>query len=232
MPQSLQPANFPVDPKMGGHAELTDTLGAEIDDLFSMDAMPAMESADVQYPDEILPPEAIQPVDDELADDFIEAQLSTKRGLMPALSDSDETSGFDEDAEPLDLPIQSDLAEQLDFLFSDTALDGNSALTFSALDSNELETALEGEEEPVAALADVDQTIELDTVEIALSGAADPMDQSDFDIGIEETEIDPNSLAIQSQLDSFFADIDEGSATTIATPQETVEENRTISFLQ
>ncbi len=218
-----QPANFPVDPKMGGHAELTDTLGAEIDDLFSMDAMPAMESADVQYPDEILPPEAIQPVDDELADDLIEAQLSTKRGLMPALSDSDETSGFDEDAEPLDLPIQSDLAEQLDFLFSDTALDGNSALTFSALDSNELEIALEREEEPVAALADVDQTIEPDTVEIALSGAADPMDQSDFDIGIEETGIDPNSLAIQSQLDSFFADIDEGSATTIATPQEAVE---------
>jgi pilus assembly protein FimV len=201
--------------------ESTDSFEAEIDSLFAMDSLPAMESADVQYPDEVLPPDAIQPVVDELADDFIESHLSSKRGLMPALSDADETAGFDENAEPFDLPTQSDLAEQLDFLFTESEAEVESAITFSALDSSELEMVIDEGDEPVAALADLDQEeVDQDDVEIALSGAEEPAFQRELEI---ETETDPNSLEIQNKLDSFF-DLDEEPVETVSTPQAAVEE--------
>lgn len=201
--------------------ESTDSFEAEIDSLFAMDSLPAMESADVQYPDEVLPPDAIQPVVDELADDFIESHLSSKRGLMPALSDADETAGFDENAEPFDLPTQSDLAEQLDFLFTESEAEGESAITFSALDSSELEMVIDEGDEPIAALADLDQEkIEQDDVEIALSGAEEPVFQRELEI---ESETDPNSLEIQNKLDSFF-DLDDEPVETVTTPQAAVEE--------
>jgi len=201
-----------------------DTLEAEIDTFFAMDSMPAMESADVQYPDEVLPPEAIQPVDDELADDFIESHLSTKRGLRPALSDADETSGFDENAEPLDLPTQSDLAEQLDFLFAESEAAGESAVTFSALDSTELEMAIDTEEEPIAALADVDLEIEQGGVAAALSGTEEPAAEVAVSMESEAAEVDQSSLEIQTKLDSFFADIDEEPVATSPAPQTEVDE--------
>lgn len=202
--------------------ESTDSFEAEIDSLFAMDSLPAMESADVQYPDEVLPPDAIQPVVDELADDFIESHLSSKRGLMPALSDADETAGFDENAEPFDLPTQSDLAEQLDFLFTESEAEGESAITFSALDSSELEMVIDEGDEPVAALTDdLDQEeVEQDDVEIALSGAEEPVFQRELEV---ETETDPNSLEIQNKLDSFF-DLEEEPVETVTTPQAAVEE--------
>lgn len=199
----------------------TDSFEAEIDSFFAMDSLPAMESADVQYPDEVLPPDAIQPVADELADDFIESHLSSKRGLMPALSDADETAGFDENAEPFDLPTQSDLAEQLDFLFTESEAEGESALTVSALDSSELEMVIDEDNAPVAALADLDrEEVEQDDVEMALSGAEEPVFQRELDI---EAETDPNALEIQNKLDSFF-DLEEEPVGTVTTPQTAVEE--------
>ncbi len=167
--------------------DATGNLEAEIDTFFAIDSMPAMESADVQYPDEVLPPDAIHPVDDELADDFIEAHLSSKRGLMPALSDADESSGFDENEELLDVRAQSDLADQLDFLFADAEGDDDSSVTFSALDSTDLELAIDNEEEledeeapafslkddieeleegPIAALTAMDEAIEEGTAAV------------------------------------------------------------------
>jgi pilus assembly protein FimV len=201
----------------------TDNLEAEIDTFFTMDAMPAMESADVQYPDEVLPPDAIQPVDDELADDFIESQLSSKRGLMPALSDADETSGFDENAQPFDMPTQSDLSEQLDFLFADA--EAESALSFSALDSTDLELAIGDEEEPIAAIAEADAADdEQDTVEAALSDAEEPEEQTPFAIKAEKAELDLDSLDIQNKLDSFFAESAEEPEEAVASPQTEVDE--------
>ena len=164
-------------------AASTEDLAAELDTLFATEAIPAMESADVHYPDEVLPPEAIHPVDDELADDFIESSLSSKRGLTPALADANETSGFDASAEPLDLPTQSDLAEQLDFLFADTGT----------------------EEESLADLAG--NEIGADPVIAALSDAEIPGEDNAFVLELQETEeIDAGSLDIQSKLDSFFAE--------------------------
>ncbi|MBV5318089.1 MAG: hypothetical protein JZU50_09780 [Desulfobulbaceae bacterium] len=183
---------------------LTDTLQAEIDTLFSMDSKPAMETADVQYPDEILSPDAITPVDDELADDFIEAHLSN-RGLMPALSDTDEFSGFNEESEPLDLPAQSDLAEQLDFLF-DEASDSNSLLP----DSTGLFSAVGDREQPSAALADIFR--EDDQVEAALTGFEKPTDA--IELSLEDFETAQSSLDIQGKLDNFFAEALDESAET------------------
>jgi len=213
--------DFPMD--VPATVASTESLEAEIDTLFAMEAMPAMESADVQYPDEVLPPDAIHPVDDELADDFIESHLASKRGLAPALADADETSGFDANAEPIDLPTQSDLAEQLDFLFAETEAGSESAVTFSALDSTELEMVID-EEEPIAALTDVDLEGEQANVVAALSDTEEATVPSENGIAVEEAEVDQGSLEIQSKLDSFFADIDEEPANTVSSPPTAVDE--------
>jgi pilus assembly protein FimV len=199
----------PTDTVKAPDAASTAGLENEIDTFFGMGAMPAMESAEVQYPDEILSPDAIAPVDDELADDFIEAHLSTKRGLMPALSDSDETSGFAEDMEPVDLPTQNDLADRLDFLFSGTETDNNSALALSALDGNEPLETVDGRTPPVPALADVDQGFDENSIQAALDGVEDTPAQSDFSADTDKNETDPSVLDIQSKLNSFFIDIEE-----------------------
>lgn len=185
-------------------ADASEAIGAEIDTLFAFDAKPAMETADIQYPDEILPPDAIHPVSDELADDFIEAHLSAKRGLMPALSDSDEFAGFSEESEPLDLPAQSDLSEQLDFLFGEAEKESeDSFMALSAQETDSLEMAFE-DNEPVAALADVEADLAFteDAVVAALNDAEQPADSLERDA--QDTDID--TLDIQSKLDNFFAD--------------------------
>ncbi len=200
-------------------ASMTDNLEAEIDTLFSFGGKPAMESADIQYPDEILSSDAIQPVEDELADDLIEASLQTGRGLMPALSDAEEMSGYTEDAEPLDLPGQSDLVAQLDFLFSEAE---NSTV---ATDTPEPAAAFDdfdfdalNESGPVAALADVEpDTADTgdDTDEDSTVAALSDIDQPDYvaTLGLDETESDPTALDIQSKLDTFFADASEEQET-------------------
>lgn len=179
---------FPV---TAADSEADQSLAAELDDLFGIDAKPAMETSDLQYPDEILPPDAIHPVEDELADDFIEAHLSTKRGLMPALSDAGEVSGFSEEAEPLDLPAQSDLTEQLDLLFADT--DEEEVQTTGHPASEDEELTIEGEtgleSQPVAALSEIEEEGEI----------------------LEQQQVmpvaeDENFLDIQNKLDNFFAD--------------------------
>ena len=198
--------DFPIEPESGPKEEdlFTLDLGTEIDNLFSLETKPAMETADMQYPDEILPPEAIHPVDDELADDLIGASLNLKRGIMPALSGVDDTGGYNEDAEPLDLPAQSDLVEQLDMLFAEAA----------------------GEEKPKAAKESVSakpdvflsDTDDSDGVIAALSDAEAPADHDRLndDASLPETY----SLEIENTLDTFFADADEGSVKPAAADKD------------
>ncbi len=204
----------------------TDSLAAEIDTLFGMDMKPAMETADVQYPDEMLPLDAIHPVDDELADDFIEAQFETNHGFMPALSGTDEVSGYNEDAEPFDLPTQSDLADQLDFLFSESGDEYiEPSVTLSALDSTALESAIDEEMEPVAALADVNpeqepsERLTLDDMEESIVSPA---------LSKEDAQFEQNALDIQSKLDNFFAEAitqPENAETPAQSPAEENEQS-------
>lgn len=188
--------------------DATGNLEAELDTFFTIDSVPAMESADVQYPDEILPPDAIHPVDDELADDFIEAHLSTKRGFMPALSDAEESSGFDENAEQLDVRAQSDLADQLDFLFADAEGDDDSSVTFSALDSTDLELAIDSEEdvaveeEPEIALADDDEELEEGPV-AALTAMDEEIEKGTVDALADEDEGAEEDGVVAALSDAF-----------------------------
>ncbi|MDD2464884.1 MAG: hypothetical protein PHI97_12885 [Desulfobulbus sp.] len=183
------------------------SLGIEIDSIFGMEAKPAMETANEQYPDEILPPDAIHPVDDELADDLIGAQLSSKRGFAPALSDADESAGFNADDANIDLPDRNDLAEQLDFLFADTDTLETQAEPSDSSKDEVLEFGFAAEE-PIAALADVEFPL-LD-------------DEENQQAILEEPALQGTMFDIESKLDSFFTDAIEES-TELAIPNTTVE---------
>ncbi len=94
-------------------------LESELDDIFGSSVAPAMESGEEQYPDEIVPPDTVVPLDDDMADNFIPSEISGKRGLEPALSDADnDYAGHNEQQESLDTPIQNDIAAQVDNLFA------------------------------------------------------------------------------------------------------------------
>ncbi len=146
-------AAFPIelDTDSGAAEPAEQDLAAELDSLFATEAMPAMESADVQYPDEVLPPEAIHPVDDELADDRIEASLHARRGLAPALTGAEENGPAQR--EP-DQPAEDDLAEQLDVLFAEADLTTDADQAPAAADLG-LELDFGDEPGPGEALADV-----------------------------------------------------------------------------
>lgn len=221
-----------------------DDLETELDTLFALDDKKAMESAEVQYPDEVLPPDAIHPVDDELADTLIGAQLSNRRGIQPALADADELAGFNEDTEPLDLPAQSDLAEQLDFLFSDSDKDIFSEPSpAEPLDADALDSVSSKDVEPVAALADIapedtdSLTVEMQTPEdehvpAALAYAEVPDDRPAGDIRGED--VDQSLLDIQDKLDHFFADAadDSPQPAAMATDQSADEVERALFFTE
>ncbi len=112
----------------------------------------AMETAEEQYPDDILDPDAIQPVSDELADDFIEEELKLSTGFAPALDTvSDEAAEHSMGDEGLS---KENLDEELELLFSDDKADDAEleGLELSLDDeSGELTPDLE------VAIADVDQ---------------------------------------------------------------------------
>ncbi|MCF6187374.1 MAG: hypothetical protein L3J49_07865 [Desulfobulbaceae bacterium] len=74
-------------------------------------ARAAMETADTAYPDDVLDPSAIQPVDDKVADDFIEEELSIGTEMTPALAGSDEETSEEEQ-------LDGELEEELDLFFA------------------------------------------------------------------------------------------------------------------
>ena len=217
VPKITPPSAETTPPPSTAPVTVTDHLAAELDMLFSSDALPAMESDGIQYPDEVLPADAIYPIDDEVADDFIESQLSSRHdGLMPALSDADETAGFDADTEQLDLPTQHALTEQLNSFFTDTDEETKAAFAAS------LNTNKDANNSP-AALMDDDDLPSGDSVVAALSDAEVPADREEFDPVAHEVATGLNPLEIQNKLDSFFADIDDEqdeSATALALETE------------
>jgi pilus assembly protein FimV len=174
---------FPIelDTDSGAAKPAEQDLAAELDSLFASEAMPAMESADIQYPDEVLPPEAIHPVDDELADDRIEASLHARRGLAPALAGAEENVPEQRER---DQPAEDDLAEQLDVFFAEADRTGDADQPPAAVDLG-LELDFRDEPGPDEALADVAET-------------ADHIDP--------ELESAPAGLDLDSSLDSLFAE--------------------------
>ena len=104
--------------KMEAVASLSGEDEVDIDVQETADSInAAMETADEQYPEEILSPDAIQPLSDEIADEFIEEELSISSEWQPAIDDSDEVGLT---FEPEDEGIkEEDLGEEFELLFSD-----------------------------------------------------------------------------------------------------------------
>ena len=171
---------FPIDfgPESGAGEPAGQDWDTELDGLFTTASMPAMESADLQYPDEILPPEAIHPLDNELADDLIEASLPAKRGLTPALSGAEE-SGRDQD-----IRAEDNFAKQLDVLFAEA-------------DSRSDQVAAQ---QPAAddAIMDLDFAVDAGAT-VGLAGTEESADHVDL-----ELKTPPAELNLEAALDSFF----------------------------
>ena len=150
-----------IEEEMGAVAFLSDDEELDFDrgDQKTTDKInAAMETADEQYPDDILDPDAIQPVSDELADDFIEEELGLSTHFTPALDDvSEETAELSMEDESLN---KEDLEEELELLFGDDKSD--------IAEQEDLELSLDDEKsgddesgdltpDLEVALADVDQ---------------------------------------------------------------------------
>ncbi len=210
------PAVMPATAASGGQ-EADISLESELDILFGTEAKPAMESADTQYPDEILPPEAITPVEDELADDLIEASLHTKRGLMPALSGVEDTSAFRDDVDQADTKGQADLNQQLDDLFAEA----ENASSIPPSPSLDFEESLPGGDAahagPVTATVAIDEedddqpalgSLNLEDSDgmtvAALSDVEAPEDR--FEPESPVAEIDGGMSDLDAKLDSFFGE--------------------------
>ncbi len=204
-----------------------DSIVSELDDLFPSMAVAGMESSDTRYPDEILPPDAIHPVDDSVADNLIHAEVGGRRGFTPALSEAlDDSRGFSEDFEPLDVPTQSDLTEQLDKLFADDSTDSvfegaeESPVPEPEQEQPEI-TAAPSEEGILSALSDVDLTEEEHETHAGMGEdnelAQDIGDKLDFFFGDDEEEEEQETPApepAQEKEDDFspaLADSDEES---------------------
>ena len=74
-------------------------------------ARAAMETADTAYPNDVLDPSAIQPVDDKVTDDFIEEELSIGTEITPALAASEEETSEEKQ-------LDGELEEELDLFFA------------------------------------------------------------------------------------------------------------------
>lgn len=190
--------------------EYPEDIEAELDELFPVEHTPAMETSDKKYPDEILPPDAIHPISDDVADEYIETELRSKRDFAPALSESDEIFGFNEDTEPLDIPTQSDLSDQLDKLF-DNDIFGDDAEEEITANDHEPEPALADEEPLDVALANFECSTDAEG-----SPGSDEREQ--------ELDID-----IESKLDSFFSEEDSRTDKVVESALHQEEEDSSIA---
>ena len=205
----------------------------------------AMETEDEQYPDDILDPDAIQPVSDEIADVFIEEELGLSHEVTPALEQEAEER---EELSMEDVGLsKEDLEEELELLFDkDKAEDTESENLALSLDEEEIRDVTQDLE---AALTDVDQEAD-DTLDFGEDlFLADDEDQSPVDDkdlvapalaeadeegGFRE-EIESAGLAdeptaeLEDKLDSFFGvseeDQDIDSAPAAASTQQAEPEN-------
>ncbi|MGI6657392.1 MAG: hypothetical protein ACOX5Z_11370 [Desulfobulbus sp.] len=224
----VQPS--PVEPSPV--AEPVEPLAAELDALFQTDDKGTGQEADagpmLGYPDEILPPDAIHPIDDTLPDDFIKDNLNDKRGLTPALANADgfgDIQPSDSTADATDDALLLNLESSLDAFFG----------------TDEPETSLTAEEEqepaPVAALfeegegqepAEETGALEIESSLDAFFGTDEPEtsltaeeEQEPAPVAalfeeedVQEPAEEISALEIESSLDAFFgADEPETSLT-------------------
>ncbi len=169
----------------------------------------AMETADEQYPEDVLDPSAIHPVSDEIADDFIEEELKLGGGLTSALADSTESvDEFSLDDEGLS---KEQLDEELELIFGDEDDDGDELALAASADDDfedfELKFDEETEDEP-----DTSPTLDLSE---ALTDAAESDDSGlDFDDDLFLAEDEQDEEADEELVTPALADANEGGTVT------------------
>ncbi|PIE58413.1 MAG: hypothetical protein CSA33_03050 [Desulfobulbus propionicus] len=202
------------------------SVESELDDLFPAVATPGMESAETKYPDEILPSEAIQPLDDSVADDLIHAEVSGQRGFAPALSEAEEADhGFSEETEPLDIPAQTDLAAQLDKLFAE---DDFISVT-EDIDSSPATSP--DDEQFLSALSDIEAPEIFDELEGEDGLILEIEDKLNFFFGKEEEEQPEEELNIALPEANFEEeDLSPSAVSVNSETEESLEEDSPVNI--
>ena len=220
----------------------------------------AMETADEQYPDDILDPDAIHPVSNKIADDFIEEELNLSTHFTPALDDvSEETEELSVEDEALS---EEDLEEELELLFSDDKTDEAEPEGLElSLDDEKSGDDESGELTPdlEVAFADVDQkgedTLDFDEdlflaetdedkgtptgdEDLVMPALAETEEEEGFREDVESAGLaEEPTTELEDKLDSFFGisedepDIDLEPAAASTQPSEREIENTVVSAL-
>jgi len=214
----------------------------------------AMETADEQYPDDILDPDAIHPVSDKIADDFIEEELNLSTHFTPALDDvSEETEELSVEDEALS---EEDLEEELELLFSDDktdeaepeglelSLDDESGeltpdleVAFADVDQKGEDT-LDFDEDLFLAETDEDKGTPTGDEDLVMPALAETEEEEGFREDVESVGLaEEPTTELEDKLDSFFGisedepDIDLEPAAASTQPSEREIEDTVVSAL-
>jgi len=223
----LQPEKDEETPSMPAaeEEEISFDLAGEADlaERDSPDAgtVAAMETAESPYPEDVLDPSAIQPVTDEIADDFIEEELSIGTEITPALAGSDEETGFDEELAiaSLDTSPVEEIEEQLDLLFPDADQEETGPEAAATTENAEEEGISFTDDEMFAGLDDIlsddseESGKETGTSPVAADNGELPpaLADSDEEGGFSEdatiADLDDSPVEdLEKKLDSFFGE--------------------------
>jgi len=206
-----QPAGGEQEPEEDAVASLTgeDEFDIDFDVQETADHVnAAMETADEQYPDEILDPAAIQPLSDEIADEFIEEELSISSKWQPDIDESDEAGLA---LEPEDTPLsEEELDDELELLFVDEDETKKMAAGIDAADDHEFdELALEFDEDGT-----VEEESDSNTLEMAEATADEEQEDEDTldfgdDLFLSDDDEDLSPTDEESPVTPALADSDE-----------------------
>ncbi|MDH3392148.1 MAG: hypothetical protein OEL85_10175, partial [Desulfobulbaceae bacterium] len=189
-----QPAGVQAsEEEMGAVAALSGEDEFDLDVQENADSVnAAMETADEHYPEEILDPDAIQPLSDEIADEFIEEELSISSKWQSALDDSDEVGlRFEPEDEGIN---EENLEEELELLFSDE----DEAEKIGSIG----DTADDAEFEELALAFDKEETVEKDSGSRTPDLEASPLD-------VEQDDENQSSAGDEELVTPALADSDE-----------------------
>jgi pilus assembly protein FimV len=154
----------------------------------------AMETADEEYPEDVLDPAAIQPVSDEIADEFIEEELSF------TVADT----GLDDQSLEVETPAGNiDIEEELELLFTDAEESEEIALDLPDSEGEELELTFEEDE------TEVEEPAGPDFAEALADAAGGEDDLLDFDQDLFVTEDVEEGPGADESVAPALADADE-----------------------
>lgn len=170
----------------------------------------AMETADEQYPEDILDPSAIQPVSDEIADEFIEEELRLSSGVTPTPADSAEST---DDFSMADKGLSKEqLDEELELIFSDE--EGGEDLSLSSSTDDDVEDFELSFDEEIEDEADTSPALDLSEALTDASKSDDSGLDFDDDLFLSDDDDDQLATADEELVTPALADADEDENVT------------------